>query len=105
MRLLDTDPFTGVTTYFDKDPMTGKITLKYSQDVDAVFDMNKHDAEQLDKKKGFWKIGTIPNAIILEWSEQCGHPPYSKEWQEYAKKQLNLSENRKMNPNKIRLKV
>ena len=103
MRLLDFDPFTGIKTYFEHDPLTNKNTLRYEQDIEPIIESNKHDAQFLDKKKSFWKIGTIPNNIVMQWSQECGHLPYSKEWQEYAKKQLNLSDYRKFNPNKIRL--
>ena len=103
MKLLDYDPFTGITTYFDHDAETQKNTLRYEQDIEPVIEANKHDAQFLDKKKNFWKIGTIPNNIIMQWSQECGHAPYSKEWNEYAKKQLNLADYRKFNPNKIKL--
>jgi hypothetical protein len=104
MRLLDYDPFTGVTTYFEHDPVNQKNTIKYSQDVEPIFEMNKHDASQFDKKNNWWKVGTIPNNIIMQWSQECGHKPYSREWQEYARKQLNSTDYRKINVNKIRLK-
>jgi hypothetical protein len=103
MRKLDYDPFTGITTYMEHDPLTGKNTVQYSQDVENIFNQNKIEAEQFNKKRSWWKIGTVPNNIVLQWSHECGHPPYSKEWQEYAKKQLNLSDYRKLNPNNIKL--
>ena len=103
MRLLDYDPFTGITTYFEHDALTQKNTIKYSQDVEPIFEMNKFEAQALDKKKDWWKIGTIPNAIIMQWSQECGHPAYSKEWQEYARKKLNDRDYCKMNVNRIKL--
>ena len=103
MRLLDYDPFTGVSSYFHKDPITGKITIQDSQDIEQIVDVNKQEGESFDKKRSWWKIGTIPNVIVLQWSKECGHPPYSKEWQEYAKKQLNLPDYRKFNVNKVKL--
>lgn len=104
MRLLDFDPFTGIKTYFEHDAVSGKNTIKYEQDVEPVLENNFQESKTFDKKRNFWKVGTIPNNIIMKWSQECGHPPYSKDWQVYARKQLNSSEYRKINPNKIRLK-
>jgi len=103
MRLLDYDPFTGISTYFEHDPIAKKNHLRYSQDVEPILDMNKFEAQALDKKKDWWKIGTIPNSIIMQWSIECGKPAYSKEWQEYAKKKLNDPDWRKLNVNNIKL--
>lgn len=104
MRVLDYDPFTGITTYFEHDAENKKNILKQVQNIDHIIEVNKREGELLNKKGAFWKVGTIPNVIVMQWSQECGHPPYSKEWQNYAKKQLNLPDYRKFNQNKIRLK-
>jgi len=103
MRLLDYNPFTGITSYFEHDPINQKNTIKYVQDIEPVINLNKFEGQALDKKRSWWKVGTIPNVIIMQWAQECGHPAYSKEWQEYATKQLNNSDYQKLNVNKIKL--
>jgi hypothetical protein len=103
MKLLDYDPFTGLRTYFEHDPKTGKNTIQYQQDVQHILDANQFEAKALDKTKSWWKIGTIPNNLIMQWSVECGHPPYSKDWQEYSRKKINSPEFRKLNVNNIKL--
>lgn len=102
-RLLDSDPLTGVTTYFEHDPKTGKNTIETVQDVSSHVERSKMLAKGLNKKEEWWPIGHIPDSIILKWSQECGAKPHTKEWQEYAIKQLNSSEYRKFNQNKVRL--
>lgn len=103
MRLLDYDPWTGLKTYFKHDPETNKNYLYHEQDVQGIIETNKFEASALNRKGNWWKIGTIPNVILIKWANECGHPVYSKEWQEYAKKQLNSSEYSKFNVNRIKL--
>jgi len=103
MRLLDYDPFTGIKTFFEHDPKTNKNHIRYEQDVESILETNKFEAQALDKKKNWWKVGTIPNNVMLQWSIECGHPVYSREWQEYAKKQLTLPEYSRLNQNRIKL--
>ena len=73
------------------------------QDVDPIIERNKFEAEGFDKKKNFWKVGELPLGICHQWSQECGKPVFSKEWQEYARKKLNDSDYRKFNVNKIKL--
>ena len=102
MKKLDYDPYTGITTHHDfKD---GKNIIWETQDVDPIVDLNKEQAKLFDKKRSWWHVGTIPNILIAQWSKECGHPPYSREWNDYALKQLDSSEYRKFNQNKIKLK-
>lgn len=101
MRLLDSSG--GIDTYFSHDSNTGKNVLKSVQDAEPFIEHNKRMAEGLNKKKDWWFVGSIPNNIIIKWSQECGHKPYTKGWQLYANKQLNSTEYRKLNPNKIQL--
>ena len=101
MRLLDTDTITGTSTYFKKED--GKTLIKTTQDVDPILEYNRLKSEGLNKKEERWYVGTIPNVICMQWAKECGHKIYSKEWREYAFKQLNLPDYRKFNQNKIRL--
>jgi len=103
MKKLGYDPFTGITDYFYTDSETGKNIIKSVQDVNPILEANMRAQGQLDRTKNRWYVGTIPQIKVLEWSQQCGHPPYSRGWHDYAVKQLNKAENRKLNPNKIKL--
>lgn len=100
-RVLDYDPLTGTTTYFET--QEGRNVLTYSQDIQPTVDHNKRMAEKLDKKAKYWHIGTIPDALIMQWSKECGHRPFTKEWQQYAMKKLDSVEYRKFNQNKIKI--
>lgn len=103
MKVLDYDPFTGITTYFEHDAKSGKNNIMYQQDVQPILEMNQREASALDRKKNWWKIGTIPNNLIMQWSIECNSPPYSKEWQAYAKKKMNDRDYSKLNVNRIKL--
>ena len=102
-RLLDSDPLTGTQTYFEHDHVTGKSIIETVQDVDPLIDRSKMLAGTLNKKEDWWAVGSIPDSMIVKWSQECGAKPYSKEWHKYAMKQLNSREYAKFNPNRIKL--
>lgn len=101
-RLLDHDEFSGITTFHEYDHSSKKTVIESVQDIDPILAINKANDGSLKKKENWWYIGTIPNVTILQWSKECGHNPYTKEWNEYAKKQMQKAEYRKLNPNKVR---
>lgn len=102
MKLLGHDEYSGITEYFGKDE-TGKCVIKSVQDVEPIVEANKKLLGQLDKKQEWWKIGTVPNVICLQWARESGTVVFSKEWQDYAIKQLNNPDYRAFNVNKIKL--
>lgn len=81
----------------------GNAVLESIQDVEEIFEYNQVRAETLDKKKDMWFVGTIPNNLCLKWAQESGTRIYSKEWMEVVKKKIQLPENRKMNPNRIKM--
>ena len=101
-RLLDFDPETGITDYMHLDG-TGKAVIESIQDVEPVLEYNAQMAEFHDKKADYWRIGSIPLSVCFEWSQECGYKPFTKGWQEYAKKKINHSDYAKLNPNRIRV--
>lgn len=103
MKLLDKDEFTGISTYFKHDPVTNKNIIMEVQDVDPILEKNKNEAQVFDKRRNFWKVGEIPLVICQKWADECGHPAFTKQWQEYALKQMDSAEYRKLNPNRIKL--
>ena len=103
MRLLDYDPLTGIKTYWGKDKQTGLTTIKEEQDFQPIVDRNTLMSAGLNKKDNMWYVGTIPNVLCQQFAKECGHKVFSKEWNEYAIKQLNHSDYRKFNQNKIKI--
>ena len=101
-RLLDYDPETKTTEYIHLDG-TGKAVIESIQDCEPILEYNAQEAEFFDKKSDYWKVGTIPLSICFEWAKECGCKPFTKEWQEYAKKKMNDSNFSKLNPNRIRI--
>lgn len=99
---LDHDPTTGTkqNIYLDG---TGKAVVESIQDCEPILELNKAEAGQLDRKKDYWKIGTIPLITCFEWAKESGTRPFSAGWMEYAKKQLNLPDYAYLNPNRIKL--
>jgi hypothetical protein len=101
MKLVDYDPFYGISTYYKT--QDGKGILTEVQDVEPFFDVNKRIGEGLNKKSNFWLVGEIPMNICYKWSVECGHKMFSKDWQEYARKQLKHPDYRKFNQANIKL--
>lgn len=94
-RLLTSDPFTGVSTYFHKDPVTGKITLEDVQDVTSVVEQNKAlQKETFDKRSEMWPVATVPLCVLYQWAVEAGVDMNSKEFGEVVKKKLNDPDNR-----------
>lgn len=103
MKLFDYNPQTGVVERFHHDPATGKNIIEHIQDVEPFIEHNKIRAASLDKSQTWWYVGTIPDSIIMRWSNECKARPYSRKWRRYAQKQLNKREYRKFNVNNIKL--
>jgi len=101
-RLLDHDELTGISTYHEYDHANKKTIIESIQDIDPILALNKMRSGDLKKKENWWYIGTIPDTTILQWAKECGHNPYTKEWNEYSKKQLQKAEFRKLNMNGIK---
>lgn len=101
-RLLDHDPETGVTEYIYLDG-SGKAVIESIQDCEPVLDYNAQMAEGFDKKSDYWRVGSIPLSLCLEWSKECGAKPFTKEWTAYAIKKVNDPDYAKLNPNRIRI--
>ena len=101
MKLIDYDPFYGISTYYKREGDTGILTEV--QDIEPFLEVNKRIADAHDKKSNFWYVGDVPLTICHQWANECGKKMFTKEWQEYAKKQLNHSDYRKFNQAKIKL--
>ena len=72
MKLLEHDKWSGITTYFDYDPLTDTTTLKHVGDVTNQIEASKtlqNDAEYTKKqlKQDQLHYAHIPDAILLQW--------------------------------------
>lgn len=73
------------------DLVDGKLVIKRSQDVQALIDQNRHEAQEAPSMFGqarVRKLGSIPFVVADQWSRECGAGIGSQEFAEYAKKKL-----------------
>jgi hypothetical protein len=83
------DSFSGVTERMIE--QDGKLIINRSQNVEALIQQNKNEAEVMPSMFGeaAWrKVGSIPLTIAEAWSAECGARVGSKEFGLYAKKKL-----------------
>lgn len=73
-RVLDHDPVTGVTEWFEYDPVSENTTIwseRQDKDIRAFLDnvtrqRNDEDQTRRGIKKGFWKYASLDPIVILE---------------------------------------
>jgi hypothetical protein len=83
------DSFSGVSEHMIE--QDGKLIINRSQNVEALIQKNKNEAEILPSKFGeaAWrKVGSIPMTIAEAWAAECGAAIGSKEFALYAKKKV-----------------
>lgn len=76
-RLLDYDPITGVSCFWDYRPDEQRVVLSHEQDVSAILDANKRAANDDDKTKrgwktDWWKYASVPAIVEIEWMQKYG---------------------------------
>jgi hypothetical protein len=98
-RVIDYDPWSGITTSFDYDWTTDTTIIHREQDVSAILEMNK--AQQNDEdytkkgiKDGWWHYANIPNIVIEKWIREYGVNVYDKDHEPKVFKLLNQPEYR-----------
>lgn len=89
-RVLEYDPFSGITTYFEYHPENDETVISREQDVSFLLDMNKSMANDGD----IWKQGVknnwahyaqIPNIVIEKWLNEHGVDAMKSEnWEKYG---------------------
>lgn len=83
------DPFSGIVERMIE--QDGKLHIQRSQDVQAIIDQNKVEADLLPSMYGdaAWrKVGSIPFTVAEEWSKECGAGIGTKEFALYCKRKL-----------------
>lgn len=69
----------------------GKLIVDRRQDIDALIDQNKAEADVAPSMFGqaaVRKIGSIPFVVAEQWSRECGAAIGSKEFALYCKRKL-----------------
>ena len=69
----------------------GKLHVHRQQDVQAILQRNKDEAEILPSKYGepAWrKVGSIPFVVAEQWSMECGAGIGTHEFMAYCKRKL-----------------
>ena len=86
-RLLDYDPLTGVSCWFEYQHAEDRMVLTHTQDVSSILDANKAQANDDDKtkrgwKNDWWKYASVPAIVEIEWMQKYGvkidNPAHSK---------------------------
>lgn len=97
-RLVEYDPFNGISTYCDYDAVTDTLyTIEEYDDLAATLDACKalaNDEEYTRKgiKQGWWHYAFIPNIIINKWLVEEGINVYRHEDQKKVHQKLNSPE-------------
>lgn len=82
-RVLDHDPLTGMTTYFEQEESTGTIHISAEQDVAADLELckamaNDDDYSKRGIKNEMWHYAHIPDVLLLEMHKR-GVNPFTRE--------------------------
>jgi hypothetical protein len=93
-RIVDYDPFTGMTTTFDYDHVSDTTIIGREQDITLLIDSNKrmqNDADYSRKgiKTEWWHMCKIPNIVIERWKNEKGVDVLNKDHWPAVKKLLN----------------
>ena len=93
-RIVDYDPFTGVTTTFDYDHATDTTIIGREQDVSLLLDVTKalqNDGDYSKKgiKESWWHMATVPAIVIEKWKNEKGVDVFNKDHWPAVKRLLN----------------
>lgn len=97
-RLLDYDPFTGVTHYFHYDEQTGDWGIESQQDCSQIIEANKilqneDSYSQKGIKNEWWHVASIPVVVQEKWLRE-GIDIFNKDHWHQVKRKLNDPEYR-----------
>ena len=93
-RLLDHDPFTGITTYHHYDEATDETTIQEVADLDPInkFRYELRKDESITKKgikNGQWLYASIHPLEQQKWMRKYGFSPFEKGREKEVMKILN----------------
>ena len=98
-RILDYDPISGITRYFDYHAPDDTAIVYSEQDVSSILDTNKAMQNEPETwkqgvKNGFAHYAQIPNIVIEKWLNEHGVNVYKKEHRAKVFQLLNQPEYR-----------
>ena len=98
-RILDYNPYTGITTTFEYDHISDRTTIGREEDVTAYIEygkeLQKHEDYSKDGiKRGWWHYCTFPNIIIEKWRNEHGVDVFNKDHQKAVFRLINQPEYR-----------
>lgn len=92
-RLLDFDPLTWVRVFHEYDPLSKVTTIQSVADVSPILERNKtayndDDAKAKGIKNGWWRVASIPNALIEKWRAEEGIDVFNKNHRQAVMRKL-----------------
>lgn len=69
MDLFEYDPVTGITEYFDMDPMTGAVSIRSEENVQPLLDLNlsmRNEGIKHVKGSPIRHYATVPATVIMD---------------------------------------
>lgn len=98
-RIVDYDPFTGITTTFDYDATSDMTYVGTSADITAYVEygkeLQKHEQYSRDGiKKGWWHYCIFPPIIIEKWLREDGINVFDMNHQKKVYQKINSPEYR-----------
>jgi hypothetical protein len=75
--LIDTDPLTGESVWYEFDRATEQAVITHEQPVSNIIDNNVADTNdtwrtQEGIKRDWWHYARVPNTVIIEWKQKYG---------------------------------
>lgn len=68
--ILDVDKFSGVVETYEKDKMTGKVTINKTQDTSKIFAANAEEQNAIGNRSwqgDMHKVASIPLVVVEQW--------------------------------------
>lgn len=96
-RVLDYNPITGETVFFEYDHLESKVTLTHEQDVSPIIERNKalhghQDWKKAARKDDLVKYASVPNTVIIKWKQELGVDLFNPDDRKKVFKLLNSPE-------------
>lgn len=83
-RVLDFNPITKESVYFEYDHATDNIVITHEQDTSEFIDHNKrllakNDWKKKVRKDEMVKYASVPNIVCLKWKQELGVDIFDKD--------------------------
>lgn len=75
--LIDRDPLTGESVWYEFNHADQSATITHEQNVSRIIENNKCDILDEDRtkegmKRDWWHYARVPNTVIIEWKQKLG---------------------------------